>query len=198
MSICKQILGVKKFTNNIKILSELGRAPLKIDIETKMSKYFQIFPFIKANRYLFKAFKEEEFDTKGWVQNLKFLLDMLGLGNLRQNTYKIINGIIPEEEYKSKHKFFKKRATDLYLQSFYNYIDKTENKGFFTCLKDKHEKERYLDLRNMEIRNALSKLRLSSFEFATVTGKWFKTKKEERICKFCDLNEVEDETHVLL
>ena len=35
----------------------------------------------------------------------------------------------------------------------------------------------------MEIRNALSKLRL-------VTGKWFKTKKEERICKFCDLNEV--------
>ena len=26
-----------------------------------------------------------------------------------------------------------------------------------------------------------------------VTGKWFK-KKEERICKFCDLVEVEDET----
>ena len=50
----------------------------------------------------------------------------------------------------------------------------------------------------MEIRNALSKLRLSSFKLAIVTGKWFKTKKEERICKFCDLNEVEDETHFLL
>ena len=31
-----------------------------------------------------------------------------------------------------------------------------------------------------------------------MTGKWFKTKKEERISKFCDLNEVEDETHFLL
>ena len=31
-----------------------------------------------------------------------------------------------------------------------------------------------------------------------MTGKWFKTKKEERICKFCDLNKVEDETHFLL
>ena len=47
----------------------------------------------------------------------------------------------------------------------------------------------------MEIKTALSKLRLSSFKLAIVTGKWFKTKKEERICKFCNLNEVEDETH---
>ena len=86
---------------------------------------------------------------------------MLGLGNLRQNIYKVINRIIPKEEYKSKHKFFKKRATDLYLQVFYNYIDNTENRGFFTCVKEKHKKERYLDLRNMEVRNALSKLRLS-------------------------------------
>ena len=59
MSMCKQILGVKKFTSNIKVLSELGRTPLKIDIETKMFKYFQRFPFIETNRYLFKAFKEE-------------------------------------------------------------------------------------------------------------------------------------------
>ena len=44
----------------------------------------------------------------------------------------------------------------------------------------------------------LSKLRLSSFKLAIVTEKWFKSKKEERTCKFCDLNEVEDETHFLL
>ena len=64
MSMCKQILGFKKFINNIKVLSELGRTLLKIDIETKMFKYFQRFPFIETNIYLFKAFKEEEFDTK--------------------------------------------------------------------------------------------------------------------------------------
>ena len=44
--------------------------------------------------------------------------------------HKIINGIISKEEYKSKHKFLKKRETDLYLQIFYNYIDNTENKAF--------------------------------------------------------------------
>ena len=74
-----------------------------------------------------------------------------------------MNLIIPREECKSKHKFFKKGETDLYLQKFYNYINITKNKGLFTCLQGKYEKERYLDLKNMELRNALSKRRLSFF-----------------------------------
>ena len=64
--------------------------------------------------------------------------------------YKIINGVIPKEEHKGKHKFFKKHATHLFLQIFYSYTDNTEIKGFFTCLKDKHEKN-ILGLGNMEI-----------------------------------------------
>ena len=59
-----------------------------------------------------------------------------------------------------------------------------ENKGFFTNLKDTHEKERYLGLGNMEMRNALSKVRLSSFKFAIVTGKWFKIKKKNEYAYF--------------
>ena len=91
MPMCRQILGVKTITTNIKVLSKLGRTLLKIDIRIKVFKYFQRFLFIETNRYLFKAFTEEEIDKKDWVQNLKSLLDRLGLGNLRQNIYKIIN-----------------------------------------------------------------------------------------------------------
>ena len=91
MSIWKQILDVKTINTNIKVLSKLGRTLLKIDIRIKMFKYFQRFSFIKTNRYLFKAFTEEEINKKDWVQNLKSLLDRLGLGNLRQNIYKIMN-----------------------------------------------------------------------------------------------------------
>ena len=36
----------------------------------------------------------------------------------------------------------------------------------------------------MEIRNGLSKLRLSSFKLAFVTGKWFKTKKKGKHANF--------------
>ena len=47
-----------------------------------------------------------------------------------------------------------------------------------TCLKDKQEKERYLGLGNMEIKNALSKLRLPSFKLAIVTAIWFQKKRK--------------------
>ena len=97
MSMYKQILGVKKFVNDIKVWSELRKTPLKIDIETKMFNYCQRFPFIKTDRYLFKAFKEGRFDAKGWIQNLKSLPEILGLANLQHNIYKMINRIIPKK-----------------------------------------------------------------------------------------------------
>ena len=88
--MCKQILGVKKFTNNIKVLSGLGRRTPKINIETKMFKYFQRFPSTETS---------------------------------------VINGTIPKEEYKSKHKYFKKRVTNLYLHFFTILLITTKTKG---------------------------------------------------------------------
>ena len=54
----------------------------------------------------------------------------------------------------------------------------------FTCQKDKQEKEKYLGVGNMEIMNALSKLRLSFFKLAIVTGKWLKQKKKSKYVNF--------------
>ena len=64
MSMWKQILGVKKFTNNIKVLSELEKTPLKINIETKVFMYFQRFKFIETNRYLLKSSKKKKLIQK--------------------------------------------------------------------------------------------------------------------------------------
>ena len=38
MSLCKQVLGVRKRTCNIKVLAQLGRLPFQIYIETQMFK----------------------------------------------------------------------------------------------------------------------------------------------------------------
>ena len=67
MSMSKQILDFKKFINNIKVLSELGRTLLEIDIETKMFKFFQRFPFIETNIYYSKPSKK-----KNLIQNARF------------------------------------------------------------------------------------------------------------------------------
>ena len=117
-----------------------------------MFKYLQRFAFIEKERYVSKAFQEENQAIAGWVKYMKTKLE-LGLGNLMGNIYKVINGEISKGKYRSKDKFFQKRATDCYIQNqFYNYIDNEENRSFFTELKQTYEKQRYLNLKNFEIR----------------------------------------------
>ena len=53
-------------------------------------------------------------------------------------------------------------------------------------------------MKKLEIRSAISKLRLSSNKLAVVTGKWCKIKKENRLCKFCNLNAKEEIFHFLI
>ena len=48
------------------ILAELGRTPLKINTEIQIFKYLQKLAFIEKDRYIFKAFQEENSDYK-WM-----------------------------------------------------------------------------------------------------------------------------------
>ena len=84
-------------------------------------------------------------------------------------------------------------ATDCCIQNqFYNYRDNEDNWSFFIELKKTYKKERYLNLKKFEKRNAIPKPRLSSNKLAFVTEKWYKIKKENRLCNFCNLNAIED------
>ena len=92
VSIYKQILGVKKNVSSMKILAELRRTPLKINIEIQMFKYLQWFAFIEKERYVSKAFQEENQTIDEWVKYMTIKLELLGLGNLMENIYKGISG----------------------------------------------------------------------------------------------------------
>ena len=79
-----------------------------------MFKYLQRFPFNDKDRYLNKAFQEDNLNTAGWIRNMKNILELYGQVNLIQNIFKIIEGEI-SANYKPKYKFFQKRASNCYL-----------------------------------------------------------------------------------
>ena len=146
---------------------------------------YKRFAFIEKERYVSKAFQEENQAIDGWVKYMETKLELLVLGNLMGNIYKVINGEISKEKYRSKHKFFQKRATDCYIQNqFYSCIDNEENRSFFTELKQTYEKERYLNLKNFVIRNALPKLRLSSNKLAVLLENGIRLTKERDFAIF--------------
>ena len=49
MSLCKQVLRVRKTTSNIKVLVKLSTLVFKTYIETQMFKYLERLPFLEEN-----------------------------------------------------------------------------------------------------------------------------------------------------
>ena len=95
LSLCKQILGIKNNTSSSKVLGELGRFPLRINIETRLFKYVKRIPFVKEDCYLRKAFNEELSNKEsGWVTKMRHLLDSYGMSNLILKIFKVLNGEI--------------------------------------------------------------------------------------------------------
>ena len=58
LSLCKPILGVPKYANNAMTLSQLGRTPFSMNIETQMFKYFQRYPKLIKESFLQLAFQD--------------------------------------------------------------------------------------------------------------------------------------------
>ena len=63
--------------------------------------------------------------------------------------------------------------------------------------KKGHQYETYLHINNFENRRAITKLRTSSHKLAIETGRWNKIPRDQRMCKNCILNKIEDENHLL-
>ena len=204
LSMCRQVLGVKRNTNSMKVLAELGRVPFKVEVETAMFKYLERYPFIGKDRLLYKAFAEEikicETGGQSWISNIKEKLAKLGLSNLFINLSKVTTEEIEPKNYKQKHKFFRKRAIDIFIQQeFHSYLNKRKllEKGIFEISKTLYEKEKYLSLSNCENRMALSKLRLSSHNLAIRQGKWYNIAEEKRFCYYCKDPKIETEIRFL-
>lgn len=66
MSMRRQILGFSKCTNNIKVLSELGKTPLRVDIEARLFKCLQRLSFIEIDMYL------KPLEMKNWIKKAGF------------------------------------------------------------------------------------------------------------------------------
>ena len=127
---------------------------------------------------------------------MRHLLDSYGMSNLILNIFKVLNGEIDKKEYKNKHKFFQKRAKDCSIQTLL-YTYKNENNNFFSQTKELFEKERYLNLHNFNNRNAITKVTLSSHNFALNTTKWYNLQEQMKICKNCEKKEIEDKIHII-
>ena len=68
---------------------------------------------------------------------------------------------------------------------------------FFLKLKNSLKRKVSINLNNFNNRNAITKIRLSSHNFAINTTKWYNLQEGMKICKNCEKKEIENEIHII-
>ena len=198
IKILKQLLRVSKKTPNIAVLLELGRFPITLNMHFQTIKYFSRLFSINQNRLLYQLFKAEiqKFlqGNTGFVAFIVNTLNKIGMSDIWRIQ------INRNDNYLEQPKITKKvlkRLQDIYLQTSFEQLRNNAKLTFLSSLKDTYTIENYLKLNNTNNRKALTQIRTSSHTLAIETGRWEKLKREERLCKHCNRNLIEDEQHLI-
>ena len=135
------------------------------------------------------------------VNLIKTKLDRYGLTSTSKSFSKAIKSDEEKEKYKCQPKTFSQRAKDTYHQKeIFNelleesFLSQAKYQNIIK-IRENYSCERYLKIRNISHRSALSKLRIACHNLLSETSKWY---NQNDICPNCRLNETENEVHIIL
>ena len=74
----------------------------------------------------------------------------------------------------------------------------TSKLQFYKTIKNAHTFEKYLELPNFNDRKIIAKFRCSDHKLEIERGRYNKTVRNDRICRLCPGNEIENEEHFLM
>ena len=195
---CKYMLNVKISTNNYAVYNEIGRYPLIIERQCRIVKYWSTLLQKSANNCILRGVyssMEETMKSDGqnvlWLSKLKCLLENTGFAEV---------WLFPQSvNFKLFLPLLKQRLIDNFLVNLREGLNMSSSMTMYRELKPHFGRAAYLTtLLNKKLRNALSKLRLSSHRLALETGRHTGVERQNRKCAFCVKDDLEDEYHFVL
>jgi hypothetical protein len=196
LKFCKSILGVKQSTCTAAVYSEIGRYPLFIKRYEQIIKYW--LNVIQSDNIILKtiicaSIQLHEKGIQSWASKVHRLLNEYGFSDVWNNPFQYdVNYFV---------KIFKQRVIDCFLQKLISDISNSPVlSNIYVHLYRSFEMADYLKiLHNKTYRNCLSRLRLSAHKLRIETGRYGANRlpRNERICRLCDNNDIEDEFHFI-
>ena len=199
-SFCKRVLMVHSRTTNAAVMGELGRFPVFIKIIGQQIKFWNRMHKDDHKNILLEAAAEESGQlckaVKGtWLGLLKEYSNTLAGNILDHNGCTVLR--IGE---------FKDRIKENYQMYWLNQLNRQAGENgkmsLYRKIKNSFIFEPYLDIiQKADSRRCLAEIRLSAHNLEIERGRYSKTPREQRLCKFCaeqGTSIVEDELHFLL
>ena len=121
--------------------------------------------------------------------NVKKILDKLGLSNLWINQLSLTINFSQIQQ----------RILDRYQQKWYSEINNSQRLFYYRMFKHQFMCEQYLNSQlNNKFKYSLARFRTSSHDLDIEKGRYNRIRREDRLCKLCNLNQIETEYHFLL
>ena len=176
---------------------ELGKIPLKLQRKLITLKYWVKLLNSDRDSILYKIYNtlkndsdnEETYNNNNWAHHIKRILNECGLYYLWQN----------QSNMNVSYDIIRQRVLDMYYQSWYSGINNSRRLETYSLFKHEFKFERYLDFINdNRFRSALTSFRVSSHKLQIERGRHLNIPRNERICRNCNSNMIENEYHFLL
>ena len=135
------------------------------------------------------ANSNESYGGLNWAFNVKKILDKLGLSNLWINQLSLSINFSQ----------IKQRILDQYQQKWYSEINNSQRLFYYRMYKHQLTCEQYLNSQlDNKFKYSLTRFRTSSHDLEIEKGRYNRIRREDRLCKLCNLNQIETEYHFLL
>lgn len=189
----KYILGVNRKASNIAVMSELERYPIYFSVILSMLKYFHRLNNLSEG-LLYDAFvcnKElNSCQTNTWYSSILLILNKMNISNVNVYVGTLCNNV-------------KKKLCDSFLSYWYNLKkcineDKKGKLRTYFTFKEHFIREKYTFLNDFKVRQAICKIRISAHPLMIEIGRYKNLETEERLCKLCITQKIEDEYHFLI
>ena len=190
MKNLKKLLGVGRRTCNAAVHMELGTLPFRYQIQLQLVKFVARMKFNPKKQIHYAIFKKFLSVNCKWVQYWKQTAREAEVDGL----FAIEGG---RQEYLVWHA--QVMLTSLYREGLMAKVQDSSPLRLYKMIKQNHGFEPYLDkINNQETRSMLAIFRCGNTKIRVHTGRIHDEKYEERTCRFCMGQMVEDEIHIFL
>lgn len=191
---CKWLLGTGLRMNNHIARSECGRHELYATYMCKPIKYFLRLQSMDNKRLPYLCyrmlFQLNEHGRTNWCTRIQRLLFSYGFGEVWES-----QGVGDEKLFMN---IFKQRLKDVSLQNWSNYISSSTKCSFYSKIKDGIFVHENLQKLSFNLRGEIFSILCSTHKLAIEEGRHLNIPRVNRLCKLCNLNQIEDEYHFLL
>ena len=181
-------LGVHRFTSNLGINGEMGWLPSKIRRYMNIIRYWNRLINMDNFRLTKKVFLwDRNSRIKTWCSDVMGVLDGISMSDSFEQNVEIDVQLV------------KDRWFNVCKDDWSNQVNFCHKLRTYIIFKNDFCTEYYVkNISNRGHRSVLAQFRLGVLPLAIETGRFQNLPLEERLCKFCRYNVLEDEAHFLL